>query len=258
LWSSLPITWFNGKRPPNWENLSQWCKVQLALIPLAELGCITFTGNLSPALEAKLVARGEKGIVDELRNRLRKNLRAVTGVEKLEFLFMLEGHSKDDGQKTYLHIHGVVASDRLTPIPDDNRDMIKEAVAKTVGQWERRRINDRAVHAKAYWKAGRAYGNYIFKYFSRKDDRMGPHRLAASQPLIAGTREFWLAISGLDGTRKVPRNSRRVPPGSEYGKIVAARKVTRKRISLRQSEIMRWRHAIKRMAKANQGASAVP
>lgn len=256
LWSSFPITWFNGRRPPNWENLSQWGKVQLSLIPLHELGCITFTGNLNPALESRLVNEN-RDITAFLRNRLRKNLRAVTGVENLEFVFVLEGHTKGKAHKTHLHIHGVVASDRLPDTPRD-RAMVREAVAKTVGQWKRGRIEPYSVQTTPYWRPGKRYANYLFENMSRKDDRIGYHRLAFSRSLNAATHEFWLAIAGLDGTRKVPRNARRVARSSFAGKIVHARQAVRKRLSRRQSEAMRFHHAMRRLAKAAKKVAASP
>lgn len=257
LWLSLPITWFNGKRPPNWENLSLWCKVQLALIAMSELGCVLITGKLSSALETKLVTKGVKDITGYLRNRLRDHLRSITGVENPEFLFVLEGHTKGKVQKTDLHIHGVIATDRL-PAEPLRTNMVKEAVARTVGQWRRGKIGYRAVHTQPYSRTGSGYGNYILKHVTRRDDRMGDHRVAFSKSMKAGTREFWLAVSGLDGTRKVPRNARRVARNSFAGKIVHARRATRKRVSARVSESSRLRHAIKRLAKAAQAASTSP
>lgn len=146
------------------------------------------------------------------------------------------------------------ATDRL-PAEPLRTNMVKEAVARTVGQWRRGKIGYRAVHTQPYSRTGSGYGNYILKHVTRRDDRMGDHRVAFSKSMKAGTREFWLAVSGLDGTRKVPRNARRVARNSFAGKIVHARRATRKRVSARVSESSRLRHAIKRLAKAAQAAS---
>lgn len=244
LWSTFPINWFAGKRPPNWENLSEWGKLQIAMIPLSELGCVTFTGNLHPDLEKELVA-GRCDVRTHLRNALSKALQRETGISRLEFFFVVEGHTKGVKKTTRLHIHGAIASDRLQP-GILGEDQIKRAVAKAVGQWKSGAIGKRAVDVRKYWKPGKAFVTYLSKRIRSKDDRLLAQRLAISRPLTAGAREFWLAVSGLDGSRQVGRSARVAPKGSLAARIAHARALLKQRSSALQSERMRFSHATKR------------
>lgn len=254
LWATLPIRWFAGKRPPNWERLSVWGKLQLAMFPLAELGCITFTGNLHPDHERSLVSSG-KDVRIQIRDAFRKALKKETGLDDLEYAFVIEGHTKGVKKTTSLHIHGLIASDRLKPgILGEGQ--VKRVVAKAVGQLNNGQIGKRAVHTERYWKAGKAYVNYLFKRIRSKDDRLPPQHLTISHSLTAGTRKFWLAISGLDGSNQAALNARVAPKGSMVARIARARSIYAERRKLAQSQRMTMHHALKRQ-QASQPSAAV-
>ncbi len=245
LWDALPITWFAGRRPPNWENLSEWGKLQLAMVPLAELGCITFTGNLHPDLERTLVSSG-KDVRMHIRDAFRKTLQRATGLGDLEYAFVVEGHTKGIKKSTGLHIHGVIASDRLKPgILGEGQ--VKQAVAKAVGQWSNGSIGNRVVHVERYWKPGKAYVTYLLKRVRSRDARLLSQRLVISRPLTSGTKAFWLAVSGLDGTNHSALNARIAPKWSMTYRIAKARALYAQRRRLDQSERMSRYHAMKRL-----------
>jgi len=255
LWATLPIRWFAGKRPPNWENLSDWGKLQLAMFPLAELGCITFTGNLHPDLERTLVSSG-KDVRVHIRDAFRKALKRETGLDDLEYAFVIEGHTKGIKRLTALHIHGVIASDRLKPgILGEGQ--VKRAVARAVGQWDKGPLGKRTVHTKRYWKSGKAYVNYLFKRVRSKDDRMPLQHMTISHSLTAGAKAFWLAVSGLDGSNQAALNARVAPQGSMVARVAKARAIHAQRRKVAQSQRMTMHHALKRQKAAQPSAAVV-
>jgi len=244
LWDTLPITWFAGKRPPNWENLSEWGKLQLAMFPLEELGCITFTGNLHPDLKRTLVSNGKDARI-HIREAFRSALKRETGFSDLEYFFVVEGHTKGIKRSTGLHIHGVIASDRLKP-GILGEAQVKRAIAKAVGQWNNGSIGRRAVHTKRYWKPGKAFVSYLLKRVRSRDDLLLSQRLVISRPLTSGTRAFWLAVSGLDGSSQAVLNARVAPKGSMVSRIAKARAVYAKKRRFYQSQRATMCHALKR------------
>jgi len=258
LWANLPIRWFGARRPPNWENLSEWGKLQLAMIPLEELGGITFTGNLHPDYERKLVASGRDVRVCIAR-ALRDALSAETGFKDLEYYFVVEGQTKGTKRTTGLHIHGAIASDRLKPGILGERQ-VKRAVAKAVHQWSNGTIGKRAVYTEPYWKPGKTYVTYLMKRIRSPDSRLRKRRLVFSRCLNQGTKGFWLALSGLDGTNQAALQSRFAPKGSMAERIAKARKHYRELRSALQSQLLKAHHAAKRQQalSASQGVAVVP
>lgn len=179
----------NGKPMPQWKDLSQWMKLQLATIVCHEWDLLTFNINLHPELEAELVARGE--VRTALSERVRKHLgRVVTSGR--EYFFMIEAHAKGTGAATHIHMHGAIATyDR------NEREIIKNALAKATGHDinGRKRV-PRAVHSAWFTEIQAAYGNYLFKFARRADPRLDEKRLVMSRSMTQAAQLFWEDITG--------------------------------------------------------------
>lgn len=179
----------NGRGMPEWDDLTQWLKVQLAVMLMDEWEFQTFNIHIHPKLEAKWVTEG-RDVRAEVRNRLRKELGAIR--KGLEHFFVIEGWSKISKAPTGLHIHGGALIDR----PGDG-DRIIDAAMRAAGQGMRGQPRTpRSRHGEVYNRSGPAYVRYLFKSVRRQDDRLTKRRLTMSRTIVSATRDFWHEITG--------------------------------------------------------------
>lgn len=178
----------NGRQMPQWDDLSQWMKVALATMVCHEWELLTFNVNLHPALERDLVSQGS--VRSRLAARVRKHLARSIGRGR-EYFFVLEGHEKDTGNQTHLHLHGAIVANGK---PD--RMTIKKALGKAAGHNIRgSKAIPRAVHSKWFEMMRVAYPNYLFKFTLRFDPRLEVRRLVMSDAMTQAARMFWEDIS---------------------------------------------------------------
>lgn len=179
----------NGKPMPQWEDLSQWMKVNMGTIVCFEWDLLTFNINLHPDLEARLVARGNVRL--ELMERVRSHVRRCLGANR-EYFFVIEGHQKGTGAQTHLHMHGAIASHSK-----EEQEALKVALGKAAGQGLRKAKRvPRSVHSRWFKVIQAAYGNYLFKFTRRDDPRLDDRRLVMSRPMTQAAAMFWSDISG--------------------------------------------------------------
>jgi hypothetical protein len=184
-------------RLPRWEDLSQWAKVQVALLGMGELGAITFTGNLHPDLETQWVGEG-RDILAEVRDRLRRQLKSITG-KRIECCFVMEGHTKGIKKETFLHIHGFICLAQLDDLGFTKcEEILKLALKRTIGEISSRPSMNRAKHTKEYYGYERTYGAYLFKRIPTPDPRLRDMRLVMSGEMTKGARMLWNMMSGRD------------------------------------------------------------
>lgn len=179
----------NGRPMPQWKDLSQWLKVGMATEVCNQWDLLTFNINLHPELERELVAKGSVRI--KLAERVRKQLGMAIGPGR-EYFFVIEGHSKDTGAQTHLHMHGAI-------VTADHGEVatIKDALARAAGHdvAGRGRVA-RAVHSAWFTTIRPAYMNYLFKFTLRRDPRLDDKRLVMSISMTQAARDFWEYISG--------------------------------------------------------------
>lgn len=182
----------NGLPMPQWDDLSSWLKMQLAVMLMDEWKFMTFNIVIHTDLERKWLDE-QRDVRAVMRDRLRRELdRAVR--PRLEHFFVIEGWSKRDKAPTALHIHGAAAI-----YPDEPADArrIVLAAGRAAGHglagYPRQR---RAVHGRMFTRAGPAYINYLFKSVRRKDDRLNDRRVTMSRSVVSATRDFWDTITG--------------------------------------------------------------
>jgi hypothetical protein len=178
----------NGRPLPQWEDLSQWMKVQV--VPMAYMGDFqTFNINIHPDLESDWVSAGDDPR-RKMRDRVRKELDRAFDTGR-EFFFVIEGWSKDTQAPTHLHIHGGAA---LREAGDDLK--IEEAVGRAAGHGLSGSSNiPRAIHSKPFRVEQAAYATYLFKAAKRHDPRLPVRRLAMSNSLTGTARLFWETIT---------------------------------------------------------------
>jgi hypothetical protein len=189
--AQFPVKYQPNRKPmPQWEDLSAWLKVQLAVMLLHEWTFQTFDIHIHPRLERQWVQEG-RDVRMMMRDRLRRELDDLVGSRR-EFFFVIEGWSKHTRSATRLHIHGGAA------IYEPNDPMlIEKAAARAAGQGIRGySYQPRAVHGDRYRPAGPAYINYLFKSVTRRDDRLPDRRLTMSRSVVTATRDFWNTITG--------------------------------------------------------------
>ncbi|WP_394700043.1 hypothetical protein [uncultured Parasphingorhabdus sp.] len=181
----------NGKPMPQWEDLSQWMKVTMATIVCNEWDLLTFNINLHPGLELELVAKGK--VRPHLSERVRKHLSRSIGVGR-EYFFVIEGHSKNSGTPTHLHMHGAIATYDAA-----ERRKIENALAKSAGHDVRGNSRiPRAVHLDWFKVMQIAYPNYLFKFTLRDDPRLDSRRLVMSRSMTQAAKMFWNDIARPD------------------------------------------------------------
>lgn len=181
----------NGKPMPQWEDLSQWMKVNMGTIVCFEWDLLTFNINLHPELEAKLVERGNVRL--ELMERVRSHVRRSLG-ENREYFFVIEGHQKRTAARTHLHMHGAIAS-----YDEEEREALKVALGKAAGQGLREsKPVPRSIHSRWFTVVQAAYSNYLFKFARRDDPRLDHRRLVMSQPMTQAATMFWNDIARPD------------------------------------------------------------
>lgn len=180
----------NGRPMPQWDDLSAWMKVQLAVMLLHEWTFHTFNIHIHPDLEKQWVGEGSD-VREKMRDRLRTEL-VKLGVPRREFFFVVEGWSKHTKAPTVLHIHGAAAI-----YNDGDGDNIEQAAARAAGHGLRGFSRQpRAVHGDEFTRAGPAYINYLFKSVKRPDARLPERRLTMSRSVVDGAREFWNTLTG--------------------------------------------------------------
>jgi hypothetical protein len=180
----------NGRPMPQWEDLSAWMKVQLAVMLLHEWTFQTFDIHLHPDLESQWLLEGRDPRM-MMRDRLRRELDKSVGPGR-EFFFVVEGWSKKTRTSTMVHIHGGAAIyDEL----DDEK--IEEAAARACGHGLKGYSRQaRAVHSQEFTREGPAYINYLFKAVRTRDPRLPERRLTMSRSIVNATRDFWNTITG--------------------------------------------------------------
>ena len=173
---------------PQWEDLSQWMKVNVAVIVGFEWELLTFNINLHPDLESDLTQQGK--LRQTLSERVRKHLGRSVGPSR-EYYFILEGHEKLAGAATHLHLHGAIALRT-----GDNVKALMNALAKAAGHdiAKRSRI-PRAVHSQSFQVIQAAYANYLFKFARRPDPRLDERRLVMSRGMTQAAKMFWNDIA---------------------------------------------------------------
>ena len=180
----------NGRPMPQWNDLSAWMKVQLAVMLLHEWEFQTFDIHLHADLENRWAVEGRdprKMMRDRLRRELDKKL-----APGREFFFVVEGWSKKTRAPTVVHIHGGAA------IYEDLDDAkIEEAAARACGHGLKGYSRQsRAVYSQPFTREGPDYINYLFKSVTRRDARLPERRLTMSRSIVNATREFWNTITG--------------------------------------------------------------
>lgn len=178
----------NGKPMPQWEDLSQWMKVNVSVIVGFEWELLTFNINLHPELETELTRQGH--VRTKLSERVRKHVGRTVGPRR-EYYFVLEGHEKLTGAQTHLHMHGAIAVRA-----GDNVKALMDALARAAGHdiGKRKRI-PRAVHSQWFTVIQAAYANYLFKFAKRPDPRLDERRLVMSQEMTQAAKMFWNDIA---------------------------------------------------------------
>jgi hypothetical protein len=180
------------KSLPRWDQLSPWMKLQLIILALEEFEdrFLTFTANINREKSSELMATGADVRI-AIRDRIRKHLVRAFGL-KTAYFFTIEGTGKRTKAPVGLHIHGGI----LLPSPSDMAKA-KAAIGKGVAQGIRGYGSDpRAIHAKVFYGGKTRYGNYITKFTSIRDERLGSRRLTFSNEAIAAGRSFWELITG--------------------------------------------------------------
>lgn len=178
----------NGRPMPQWRDLSQWMKVNLAVIVCFEWDLLTFNINLHPELESELVAKGN--VRHALAERARKHLSRSVG-RKREYFFVIEGHEKHSGAQTHLHIHGAIA----IRSGDDVKNVMG-ALGRAAGHDVRGlKKTPRALHSEWFKIVQAAYANYLFKFVRRPDPRLDEKRLVLSQGMNQAAHMFWNDIA---------------------------------------------------------------
>ncbi|MFK4002533.1 hypothetical protein [Qipengyuania sp. NPDC077563] len=174
----------NGRPMPQWEDLSQWMKVNVAVIVGFEWELLTFNINLHPELETELTRQGN--VRKKLAERVRKHVGRSIGFRR-EYYSVLEGHAKLTGAKTHLNMHGTIAIRA-----GDSVKILMAALARAAGHdiGKRKRI-PRAVHSQWFTVIRAAYANYLFKFARRRDPRLDERRLVMSQEMTQAAKMFW-------------------------------------------------------------------
>lgn len=174
---------------PHWDDLTEWLKVQIAVMAMDNWELLTFSIHVHPDLESLWVGGGRDVramIRDRLRKEFEKDLRPG-----LEHFFVVEGWSKRDKKEVRLHFHGAALIDNPGAVA-----MIKAAAARAGGHDQAgRKKSHRAVHAARFTREGPRYINYLFKAARRHDDRLAKRRLTMSRSLVGATRSFWEMIT---------------------------------------------------------------
>ena len=182
----------NGRPMPDWNDLSAWLKMQLAVMLLDEWELQTFNIHIHPDLERQWMRERRDPRV-MMRDRLRRELdRRVRS--RLEHFFVIEGWSKLQKAPTLLHIHGAAAI-----YPGELRDArnIMIAAARAAGHGLKGYSKQpRAVNGRMFTREGPAYINYLFKSVRRKDPRLSDRRFTMSRSATEGARELWNTITG--------------------------------------------------------------
>jgi hypothetical protein len=178
----------SSHRPmPQWNDLSRWLKMQLAVMLMDEWTFQTFNIHIHPDLEKEWV-KESRDVRVMMRDRLRRELDKLVR-PGLEHFFVIEGWSKLTRAPTMLHIHGAAAI-----YPGEPRDArnIMLAAGRAAGHglkgYSRRK---RAVHGQMFTRAGPRYINYLLKAVNRKDDRLNDRRVTMSRSVVKATRELW-------------------------------------------------------------------
>jgi hypothetical protein len=185
----FPITEQENGRPiPQWEDLSQWMKVQV--VPMAYRGeFLTFNVRIHPDLEDRWVASGAD-IRKKMVERIRKELDEALGKQR-EFFFVIEGWSKVTKAPTYLHIHGGAAIREPS-----ERPLIEQAVGRAAGHGLTGFAKiPRAIDSELFHVEQAAYATYLLKAAHRPDPRLKDRRLSMSHSLTYVTRIFWELIT---------------------------------------------------------------
>ncbi len=180
----------NGRPMPQWEDLSAWMKVQLAVMLLHEWQFQTFDIHLHPELERQWLAQ-DLDPRKMMRDRLRRELDKRLGTGR-EFFFVVEGWSKKTRTSTIVHIHGGAA---IYEELDDEK--IEDAAARACGHGIKGYSRQpRAVHTQPFTREGPEYINYLFKAVRSRDSRLAERRLTMSRSIVNATRDFWNTITG--------------------------------------------------------------
>jgi hypothetical protein len=182
----------NRRATPQWEDLSQWMKVQVVTMAYAG-DFLTFNIHIHSDLERKWELEGTNPLT-AIRDRLRKEMDKALGIGR-EWFFVIEGWSKVTKSPTFLHIHGGAALREPT-----DAKKIEIAAARAAGHDQRGRPRlPRTVHTAEFKVEQAAYANYLFKSVRRRDPRLPERRFAISNSLTSTARLFWETI-----TREVP------------------------------------------------------
>jgi len=189
--TAFPIRYQPSGRPmPQWDDLSAWMKVQLAIMAMNNWRVQTFNIHIHPDLESAWVAAGKDPRV-MMRDRMRREFDNHLH-PRLDWFFIIEGWSKRTKSETVLHVHGAAASFE----PGDDKK-IMEAAARAAGHGLKGfSITPRAIHGRTFTHERAGYADYLLKASRRRDDRLGQRRLTMSRSMVAGAREFWKLITG--------------------------------------------------------------
>jgi hypothetical protein len=180
----------NGRPMPQWDDLSAWMKVQIAIMAMNNWRVMTFDIHIHPELEAAWAAEVKDPRV-MMRDRLRREFDHHVR-PSLDWFFVIEGWSTRTRAPTMLHIHGAAAS---YDTGDDEK--IKLAAARAAGHGIKGFANiPRAIHGRPFVIERAGYANYLFKAARRHDDRLPHRRLTMSREMVGGARSFWEMITG--------------------------------------------------------------
>lgn len=174
---------------PQWDDLSAWMKVQIAIMAMNNWNVRTFNVHIHPVLEARWLSASKDPRV-MMRDRLRKEFDKYVR-PSLDWFFIIEGWSQKLRAETFLHIHGAAA---VFEPGDDKR--IEEAVGRAAGHGIKGFPKvDRAIHGRRFTRERAGYADYLFKAARRHDDRLPDKRLTMSRNMVGGAREFWRLIT---------------------------------------------------------------
>ena len=184
----------NPDQLPEWEQLTEYMKHQVAFMAATSLGGYAFSSDIHPAHLEKWIARGT--VMDRTVERLKDELRGK-GLDDLPFSFMLEGRSRSTKSRTKIHVHGAA-------IPDTPHGMTRLKVA-VENAWHKARGEEQlrggAWHQDLAYDLdtgdGRGWGrwlNYTSKNVLRYDARIKGRRVYMSRSMTQVAREFWLML----------------------------------------------------------------
>lgn len=198
VWNDFDQThYFTETNPdnlPDWDELTEYMKHQVAFMAASSLGGYAFTSHIHPVHLDHWIARGV--VKDRTVERLKEELRKA-GMEDLPVAFMFEGRTRSGKSKTNIHVHG-------TTIPDTPLDMTRFKVAAE-NAWHKargeRQLTSAAWHQSLAYDLdtgdGRGWGrwlSYTSKNIQRYDSRIKGSRVYMSRSMTQVAREFWLML----------------------------------------------------------------